>query len=1447
MDKSIVISNGSKYIELPFDVERCFDSELKVGKNGAYCVHFAEEGAYINDTPITQEKSSVDSLTAQIFVSAPTEYSISGKSVLRIGAEPYCDVVIADAAGELAVGQGVARVLSGTVFINGVCRTEGEYAVSRGDCVYMGAVKVFLGDNTLVCDGAGYETSLLELVRHSDIDEDFPHYKRSPRIIKNEPTDKVEIKDPAAKPEKKKGAILTILMPLAMVCITVALGIVLKRGIMVLMSATMMMATTAFSVVRLIGDSKERKIKAEQRENDYKEYLLHIRKRLNALYQGQRESMTYHYPSVPEIEKMTAEHSGRIYEHASNDGDFLRFSVGYSTAATTYGVKYNSDALKASDDELLQEMREIVKPFTAVPNMPTVVDLKRSHLALVGSKESIHAQLKSIVAQLAFFQSYLDLNIVILLDEESRKDFEWMRWLPHCRLGSINTLTIISSENQRDKVLGNITSQLKERKANRDAQKKDSVFLPHYVFIIDNPKLIMSHSIMEYLQGGDMDLGFGLIFTTHLKANVPENIKTVLMLDSRERGTLLLKEGQYLDQPIRLEPNDTVNYESIARRLCPIIHNKGVTTQIPTMLTFFDMYGIKRPEELPIEKMWSKSACNKSLAVPLGARADKDIVFLNLHEKAHGPHGLVAGTTGSGKSEAIQSYILSLALNFHPHDVGFLLIDYKGGGMAKLFETLPHLLGIITNLDGSESMRALASIKSELARRQRIFNANDVNNINDYTKLFKAGKAEEPLPHLFIISDEFAELKKEQPDFMKELVSTARIGRSLGVHLILATQKPSGVVDDQIWSNSRFKLALKVQNEADSNEVLKTPDAARITQSGRAYLQVGNNEIYELFQTAWSGAPYKDSETVQLYDERIYLENEAGQGELLNSDLSEGQESSSMETQLSVLVKEISRVYTQIDAAPVTRPWLPPLGDMVVTEHIHTDVDVGRIADYHMGVPLGLVDLPENQEQIEFVHDFFKDGNLALFGASGYGKSVSMMNVTLEMASANSPALVQFYIIDLGNASLIQLKGLPHTADYISFDDSEKLDKFITLISGEIAARKRLFAKENAVNFKMYNQTAANKLPAIIVEIDNYDVVKELGTTMEEFVVKLTRDGTGVGIYTMISASRPNAVRYSTLNNFKTKVALYSFDSSDIMAAVGRSSYTLAEVRGRALVKLKEPHVMQCYFPVKAENDLEYAGAIRDAVTAIAEKNTALRAKPIPVLPETVDFSMLEKSKHPRRVALGLDAETVQTDYADLSAPLKLIVGAPQTGKTNMMKLMLRQLVGEKLFIADSRSLELRDFAGQENVVYLDGEAVLAPFKDALQAEVAQRKQQYEQSDRSATPRDFYAALSPAYLFIDDADLFVETVKSAAKEMELLINELAEVGISIVATTAHNKLRGFDNITKRLKEAQSGVVLGTPMEQQFFSVAAERGYKSRIDMGFLVERGSSAKIMIPEA
>ena len=274
------------------------------------------------------------------------------------------------------------------------------------------------------------------------------------------------------------------------------------------------------------------------------------------------------------------------------------------------------------------------------------------------------------------------------------------------------------------------------------------------------------------------------------------------------------------------------------------------------MITFLEMFDVGRIEHLVSANRWKENNPVKSLATPVGISTDGSLFCLDLHEKYQGPHGLVAGMTGSGKSEFIITYILSMAVNFHPDEVAFILIDYKGGGLTGAFEDekrgihLPHLVGTITNLDGASIQRSLVSIQSELKRRQRIFNEvksatnEGTMDIYTYQKLYREQKVKEPLPHLFIISDEFAELKKQEPEFMDQLISAARIGRSLGVHLILATQKPSGVVDDQIWSNTKFRVCLRVQDRSDSFEMLKRPEAAELKDTGRFYLQVGYNEYF---------------------------------------------------------------------------------------------------------------------------------------------------------------------------------------------------------------------------------------------------------------------------------------------------------------------------------------------------------------------------------------------------------------------------------------------------------------------------------------------------------------------------------------------------------------------------------------------------------------------------
>lgn len=413
------------------------------------------------------------------------------------------------------------------------------------------------------------------------------------------------------------------------------------------------------------------------------------------------------------------------------------------------------------------------------------------------------------------------------------------------------------------------------------------------------------------------------------------------------------------------------------------VRENASNAAIPDMLTFLDMYKTSRVEDLDMYHKWLENRTYESMRSLIGQKAGEQPVYLDIHEKYHGHHGLVAGTTGSGKSETLQTYILSLVLNYHPHEVAFILIDYKGGGMAQSFIGLPHLAGVITNLGGNQTTRALLSINAEIKRRQRTFNEYKIKHIDAYIELYRNGEAEEPMPHLLIIADEFAELKKEQPDFVRALVSAARVGRSLGINLILATQKPSGVVDDEIWSNTRFRICLRVADKQDSNEMLKRTDAAYITGTGRGFLQVGNDEIFDEFQSGWSGAPYTPE--VPFNDDskaKAVIIGLTGRPEAVKKKKKKKGDNVKKFTQLDAMVQYAANLAEENHIKPLRQIWLPPLPGIFYLDDLELTWDEKQIK-----LPVGLADDPQNQRQFPVYLDFIRDGHLLICGSAGSGKT----------------------------------------------------------------------------------------------------------------------------------------------------------------------------------------------------------------------------------------------------------------------------------------------------------------------------------------------------------------------------------------------------------------------------------------------------------------------------
>lgn len=1184
------------------------------------------------------------------------------------------------------------QLLSGKLYHNHKLVSETTFPLAFGDELAIGDVTFKLYPEEFGVEGAVEVSPYLVPRLHSRYDfyKDYPEYHRSPRIIYRSSEDKILINPPGAEPQKPSDELLKLIMPpLIMVGVTLLITIFQPRGLYIIATVSMSVVSVIFSVQGFFKNRKKYKEDKKERVELYHLYLKDKAKDLEQISRKQREGMFYHFPAIEDLTKMVKRYDSRIYEKTPLHFDFLAYRLGLGKVPTSYELKYGQEERSGKKDALEEEGYALFQAHQKIDNLPIVASLNRGPVGYVGPRPIVLEQLQLLVAQLAVFHSYHDLTIIPIIPEEEKESWDWMRWLPHATLQDMNVRSFVYNQRTRDQVLNSLNQILKLRKAQKEEEKANDtkIFHPHYVVLITDETLILDHVIMEFFREDPTELGCSIIYVADVLSSLSENIQTVISIKDRNQGQLLLQEGVLRELDFQLDHfPEGYDKEAISRGLAPLKHIQQLKSSIPDSVTFLEMYQAETFNDLKVLSRWESHAPYQSLAVPIGLRGKDDLVYLNLHEKAHGPHGLIAGTTGSGKSETIQSYILSLAVNFHPHDVAFLLIDYKGGGMANLFKDLPHLLGTITNLDGAQSMRALASINAEIHRRERLFGQYGVNHINQYQKKFKLGEATEPLPHLFLISDEFAELKVNQPDFIKELVSIARVGRSLGVHLILATQKPSGVVDDQIWSNSRFKLALKVADRGDSMEMLRTADAAEITQTGRAYLQVGNNEVYELFQTAWSGADYQpEKDQLGIEDHTIYLINELGQYEVLNQDLSGldmAEEIKEVPTELDVIVQEINHLHQQEGIAAVAQPWLPPLKERITLDELDKVVPIKawqkRTAP---SVLIGVADIPQAQKQEAVAIDLSKDGNILLYGSPGTGKTTFLQTVAMDLARKQSPENLTMYLLDFGTNGLAPLSQLPHVADSLLLDQTEKIQKFIRIINRELDRRKKLLSEHGVGTIALYREVTGKQEPTMVILMDSYESMKDepYETDLFKLFMRISREGLSIGVHLIITASRQNNLRAQLYSNFKHQLTLPQNDISEVRGIVGATplAATMEDIKGRALMKRDEVDVVQFALPVAGDNDIQIINNLRDQVQSLKEMWTGHTPAGIPMVPDELTeaafygredvAALLDEGKVP----LGLDLENVQPLSWDLIKGNLLYIFEQEWQKLNIINTML--------------------------------------------------------------------------------------------------------------------------------------------------------------------------------
>lgn len=839
------------------------------------------------------------------------------------------------------------------------------------------------------------------------------------------------------------------------------------------------------------------------------------------------------------------------------------------------------------------------------------------------------------------------------------------------------------------------------------------------------------------------------------------------------------------------------------------------------------------------------------MAAPLGVKSGNEVIYLDLHERYHGPHGLVAGTTGSGKSEILQTYILSMATLFHPYEVGFVIIDFKGGGMVNQFRNLPHLNGAITNIDGREIERSLLSIRAELQKRQELFAAYGVNHIDGYIKKYKEGETNHPLPHLILIVDEFAELKSDQPEFMKELISTARIGRSLGVHLILATQKPSGVVDNQIWSNSKFKLCLKVQNKEDSTEVLKSPLAAEIKEPGRAYLQVGNNEIFQLFQSAYSGASASRDIEGNQKTYRISRIDLSGKRQIIYE--KKNKKSGQSMTQLEAIVEYIHKYCVTNHIEKLPNICLAPLENKITyPETQMQDKETG------IQVPVGIYDDPEHQIQEETSVNFTTD-NVFILGSAQYGKTNLLQVMLKGIALKYSPKEVYVYIIDFASMFLKNYETLAHVGGVIISSDDEKLKTFMKMMAEEIKIRKEKLLGLGLSSFAAYKEAGYSEIPQIVIMIDNLTAFKELYPQYEDTLLHLCREGISVGIGIVAANLQSSGIGYKYFSNFSKKIAFYCNDSSEFGYLFEGCRIRPKNVPGRCLVEIEKTlHEMQVYQAFAEEKEAERSRAAGELIRERNQHYKGMMAKKIPEIPKVLTENYIRKNfanmeRKPYEIIMGLNfANTEPVKLSLAETGLIGMYGRPHGGKNNFINYILTSLAlraqeeAVRIYIMDGIEKKFQKWKENPQVE----EYSINP-QDVLKVVEQMEKELEERYQMMVNGQEEQLKSKPLLVLIlqnKDAVNALSTDRSALETYKRILNKYRALGVCILLTNLDNAMIGFSSpeAVKLLKDYKNLMIFENISEQKLHDVplAQAREYAKPLESGegYLVQGSRITKV-----
>lgn len=1123
------------------------------------------------------------------------------------------------------------------------------------------------------------------------------------------------IEAPPNLPEGKAGNIAMSLLPVAGVMSSVVMMTVVRNSQFAALGAIILVVTVIGSVALLFSQrGKAQRTRRTQREA-YLAYVEDLREELSAEERERRERADVLNPPPYALYDIVRD-PARLWERRRVDDDFLRVRVGTGEMPVRdlQIAEPGSSVLTPPDLFMLNEASALVKRFRNGTELPLTVPLDRiGNVSVIGPREDCLRVARALLVQTAALHAPDDVAIALAAPGDRMADWEWAKWLPHLLDteqfdGPVAARRIAPSAPQLARQLGpelrrraSYAAEVRRGLAGRDALSMNSRLLVvtdgHGEDAVDLPRPDDAVGLSE--------MGVTVLHLLEQRVQEPGQVSVRITVD----GTDVAIEDLRAPEP--LEAHGTVDEagipfaEGLARMLAPLRLSAESLADAPLSgpVEFAAMLGIDDVARLDLDRLWAPRGERAFLRVPIGISDSHEPVLLDLKESSElgmGPHGLCVGATGSGKSELLRTLVLALVATHPPEDLALVLVDYKGGATFAPFAELPHVAGVITNLENQAGLveRVHSSLAGEVKRRQQALkDAGNVADIGDYAALRAEKRPDlDPLPHLFVVIDEFGELLTAKPDFIDLFLSIGRIGRSIGVHLLLSSQRIEGGKLKGLDTYLSYRLGLRTFSADESRTVLDTTDAFHLPPlPGFGYLKVDTSH-YARFKAGYVSGAYRgpvrradEEETGPLALPYEAFNTLAGPDEGPQTAEPASRRRETGPTELGVMVDQLTGI-----APPVRSIWLPPLPTATALDTVAGPLDIGprgmRLAGAGpsgrpLRVPVGLLDDPAKQWQGQWFLDLtVAGGHAAVIGGPQSGKTTLLRSLVLSLALTHTPREVGVYGLDLVGGGLQALSGLPHVGGIAGRADRERAARTVEEVRTMLALREDLF-REHGIDSVEQLRTlhAVGRLPElasaeILLVIDGFGALRDDFEELDDAIADILKRGGGYGIHVVAAMLRWNDVRIATQSNFGTRVELRLNDPSESSIDRKLAETLSPDEPGRVLTDGK----------LFAQVALPRADGVADTADlgAVLERTArSVRAtwsgevaQPVRVLPHLLEPHALPgPAAEPTRVPIGLDQSALAPVLLDLFQHDQhlLVLGDSECGKTNLLRTVAHGLI----------------------------------------------------------------------------------------------------------------------------------------------------------------------------